>query len=117
MSGELASKLEAAALTPYALQTGVTTAITQLALDQAAANLTLQGAQNATSILQSSLQSSLALKADQAALEALSLQLQGVSSTESVLGALVPYSTTAQTNQSIAIAKGAIEATAAATVV
>jgi hypothetical protein len=115
VSGELASKLEAGALTPYALQTGVTTAVTQLALDQVATNLAVQSAQNATSILQSSLQSSLALKADQSALEALTLQLQGVSSTESVLGALVPYSTTVQTNQSIAITKGAIESTAAAT--
>ena len=69
----------------------------------------------ATSVLQSSVQSSLAVKADQSTLEALALQLQGVSSTDSVLGALVPYSTTAQTNQSIAISKGAIESTAAAT--
>ena len=98
VSGELASKLDASALTPYALQTGVTTAVTQLALDQAATNLAVQSAQNATNILQSSLQSSLALKADQSALEALALQLQGVSSTESVLTSLIPYSTAAQTN-------------------
>ena len=115
VSGELASKVGAAALAPYALQTAVTTAVTQLALDQATTNLALQSAQTATNILQSSVQSSLALKADRSTLEALALQVQGVSSTDSVLGALVPYSTTTQVNQAIAISKGTIESTAADT--
>ncbi len=115
VSGELASKVGAAALAPYALQTAVTTAVTQLALDQATTNLALQSAQTATNLLQSSVQSSLALKADRSTLEALALQLQGASSTDSVLGALVPYSTTTQINQAIAISKGTIESTAAST--
>ena len=114
VSGELASKLDAAALTPYALQTGVTTAITQLALDQAAANLTLQGAQNATSLLQSSLQSSLALKADQSALEAVRLALVEKVSNDHLDTALLPYATSTQVSQSVALAKAEVQALAAA---
>ncbi len=93
----------------------MTTAVTQLALDQGMTNLALQSAQNATSILQSSVQSSLALKADRSSVEALALQVQSASSTDSVLAALIPYSTTTQINQAIAMSKGAIESTAAAT--
>ena len=111
VTAELANKLEATSLAPYALQTSVT----QLALDQAATNQALQTAQLATSILQSSVNTSLSLKANQNDLDAVNLLLQNAVTSSVLDTAFIPYSTTTSVNQSIAISKGVIESTAAAT--
>ena len=72
VTAELANKLEGTSLAPYALQTSVT----ELALDHVSTNQAIQTAQLALSILQSSVNTSLSLKANQNDLDAVNLLLQ-----------------------------------------
>ncbi len=111
ITAELALKLEMGSLTPYALQTS----ITQLSLQQLSTNTALQNATQTTSLLQSSTASSLSLKADQSSLDSISTALSQRVTSSGLETALIPYATATQTAQSLAVAKGVIEATAAST--
>ncbi len=110
-TAELALKLEMGSLTPYALETS----ITQLSLQQLSTNTALQNATQTTSLLQSSTASSLSLKADQSSLDSISTALSQRVTSSGLETALIPYATATQTAQSLAVAKGVIEATAAST--
>ena len=111
VTAELALKLEAGALAPYALQASVT----QLSLEQLTTNTALQNATQTTSLLQSSTSTSLGLKADKSALDSLTTALDQRVTATALEAALTPYATATQTAQSLAVAKGVIEATAAST--
>ena len=110
ITAELSAKLEAHDLSPYALEATVV----QLGIQAAATTAALQTAQLATGTLQSSVSNSLALKADQAALEAVHLTLAEKASITGMEAALLPYATSTQVYQSVALAKAEVQALAAA---
>jgi hypothetical protein len=111
VTSELAGKLTVDSLSPYALQTD----LTQANINIASTSTSLLSTQLNYSTLQTSLSNSLSLKADQSDLEATNLILQSAVTNGILEAQLIPYSTTTSMNQSIAISKGSIEATAAAT--
>ena len=111
ITAEMATKLSLADLPPYATQTSLTDLVATVSSNTSAAQLAQQSVAN----LQTSVNSALGLKADQSALEAVNLLLLSAVTRDLLDASLVPYSTSSQMNQSIAISKGAIESTAAAT--
>ncbi len=111
VTAEMATKLSSTDLVPYATQSSLTDLGQTVSINASAAQL----AQLAVVNLQTSVANSLSLKADQSALEAINLLLLSAVTRDLLDALLVPYSTTAQTNQAIAVNKGVIESTAAAT--
>ena len=111
VTAEMAAKLSLTDLAPYVTQGALTT----MGQNVAANTLATQLVQQAVGNLQTNVASSLSLKADQSALEAINLLLLSAVTRDLLDALLVPYSTATQTNQAIAISKGVIESTAAAT--
>ncbi len=111
VTAEMAAKLSLTDLAPYVTQGALTTMGQNVAANTSATQLVQQAVGN----LQTNVTSSLSLKADQSALEAVNLLLLSAVTRDLLDALLVPYSTATQTNQAIAISKGVIESTAAAT--
>ena len=110
VTAELATKLTQDSLTPYALQSDVT----RLGLDVSANALALQLVQASSSASQTGLSSGLGFKADQSDLEATNLLMASKISQDQLSTALLPYATSTQLTQSVALSQATVQTLAAA---